>query len=639
MNWVKKSINVILTIACFSGFGGALWMAQAQSASQKKQLAASVKVAGLDQVIFQLKEEQKELERLSKYLPASFKKANKELVGFGPDQSPLFYEHMSVPTSAPLKPQSVSWTASVLQGKLLEGESMEIALWDQGLPRTSHQEFSGRLVEGEQSTNTNYSHATQVTSILLASGKQLAAKGVAPKARAKTYDWSQDRLEAAEEAAQGLLVSNHSYGISVGNLPQWYFGAYLKISQDWDAIQYNAPYYLSIVAAGNHAQGNDRLVGFNTSKNSLSVGSSLSATNTAVAPFSAYGPTDDGRIKPDLVAPGTQFYTANSPSDESYTSGSGTSFSTPVVSGAALIVQEAFEQTKGRFLKAASLKGVLMHTALDVGAKGPDYTRGWGVLQQDQAVAFIENLDGETQLIEDSLNHGAQKNYSFTAGMQGMTISLSWTDLPGAFVNSGSLNPTDPQLVHDLDIRLYKDGVTYMPFVLQPNNPLVIASTGDNRLDPFEQIQVSEPGEYELVVSHKGSLQASQDFSLLVSGIAPNPAAAQSTTPTGQTAGQTNTPLAGSALPNTLQTPSEMALENDPSIQLQAYPNPAMNELQVQGLESSSFSYYIYRSDGSIAGKGKTKNGKVAVNRLSNGFYILGIFHAKGYEAVKFFKR
>lgn len=178
-----------------------------------------------------------------------------------------------------------------------------------------------------------------------------------------------------------------------------------------------------------------------------------------------------------------------------------------------------------------------------------------------------------------------------------------------------------------------------MPFVLQPNNPLVIASTGDNRLDPFEQIQVSEPGEYELVVSHKGSLQASQDFSLLVSGITPNPAAAQSNTRTGQTGSQTNTPLAGSALPNTLQTPSEMALENDPSIQLQAYPNPAMNELQVQGLESSSFSYYIYRSDGSIAGKGKTKNGKVAVNRLSNGFYILGIFHAKGYEAVKFFKR
>ena len=618
-----------MTLTTFLWLWAGLWVSFAQTSAQKKQLAATVKLTALNKVLIDLREEQKELENLSKYLPTHFKKANKELIGFGADGSPLYYEVLSMEPATAKNKTAFTASSAVINGTPLLGENMEVAMWDQGLPRTSHQEFSGRLVEGEQSKTTNYSHATMVSGILLASGKNQDAKGVAPKAYAKTFDWLQDRVEAAEEAAKGLLVSNHSYGISVSNLPQWYFGAYLKISQDWDAIQYNAPYYLSVTASGNHAQGNDRLVGFNTAKNSLSVGSSLSANNHAVAPFSAYGPTDDGRIKPDLVAPGTQFFSASSLSDQSYTSGSGTSYSTPLVSGAALIAQEAYYKTTTRFLKAASLKGLLMHTALDVDQLGPDFTRGWGVLQQDQALAFIGNLNTTSSLLEENLSNGQETTHTFTAGQDGMKISLSWTDLPGEYVNRGTLNPTDKALVHDLDIRVYKDGVIYEPYVLNAKAPLAAATRGDNSTDPFEQIQLSEPGTYTLVISHKGRLKETQAYSLLLSGLWSDSETPQTRSGSPQTAEP----------PTALQAETTETLEGPKTIHLTAYPNPAVNELKIRGLDNSSFKYYIYRSDGSIAGKGSTKDGKVAVSQLSNGFYILGVFHSKGYEAVKFFKR
>ncbi|MCW1954206.1 MAG: S8 family serine peptidase [Flavobacteriia bacterium] len=628
MNCTRKSIHALISLVTFVFFGSGLWV-QAQTAEQKKQLAATVRVSSLNKVLIDLKEEQKELDALSKYLPSHFKKPNQQLIGFGADGSPLFYEVLSNEPATTKNKAAFTAGSAMMNGTVLSGENMEVALWDQGLPRTSHQEFNERLSLGDQSASTNYSHATMVSGILLAAGKNQDAKGVAPKARAISFDWLQDRIEAAEAAAQGLLISNHSYGISVSNLPQWYFGAYLKISQDWDAIQYNAPYYLSITASGNHAQGNDRLVGFNTSKNSLSVGASMSSSNHNVAPFSAYGPTDDGRIKPDLVAPGTQLFSASSVSDQSYASGSGTSFSTPLVSGAALIAQEAYHKTTTRFLKAASLKGLLMHTALDVDQIGPDFKRGWGVLQQDQALAFIGNLDATSSLLEANLSHGQETTHTFTAGQDGMKISLSWTDLPGEYVNRGTLNPTNKALVHDLDIRVYKDGVIYEPYVLNAKAPLAAATRGDNSTDPFEQIQLSEPGTYTLVISHKGSLKETQAYSLLISGLWSDSEITQTRSESPQT----------TELPTALQAEITETLEDPKTISLTAYPNPAVNELKVEGLDNSSFKYYIYRSDGSIAAKGSTENGKVAVSRLSNGFYILGVFHSKGYEAVKFFKR
>src|SRR5690554_633548 len=100
-------------------------------------------------------------------------------------------------------------------------------------------------------------------------------------------------------------------------------------------------------------------------------------------------------------------------------------------------------------------------------------------------------------------------------------VSISWTDRPGT-ANTGVHDPAALYLINDLDVRVYKDGIEYFPWTLNPvipYNPAV--NTADNFRDNYEKIEIKNPeGTYEIVVSHKGSLVGgSQNDSLIVSGI------------------------------------------------------------------------------------------------------------------------
>lgn len=574
------------------------------------------------------------------------KRQQTALVGFGPDGTPLFYESQKMVFLTPLQAH-LAVSRPLENTSNLQGNNMEIGVWDQGLPRISHQELSGRVSLEEQHGVFNYEHATMVTGLIISKGLNSQAKGIAPAAKAKAFNWLQDRIEATDQASKGLLVSNHSYGISPNNLPQWYFGAYLKISADWDAIQYHAPYYLAVTASGNHSQGTDRLLGFNTAKNGLSVGAINDGNYAQRASYSAYGPTDDGRIKPDLVALANNLLSSGSSHDKDYEKGSGTSFAAPQVSAVALLLQEMAQKKQQQFLKAAAVKGILMHTAKDLGAPGPDYERGWGLLQQEAAIAFLASLDKETALISDQIIN-IPKTYSFQAGPEGLKVSLSWTDVPGKHINTGTLNPSEAQLVHDLDLRLYKDSVAYEPYILDPTAPQNAAVNGDNKRDPFEQVVVTAPGAYTLEVRYKGTLEAPQDFHLLVSGVAVNELTAESRT-SDNSSPENSIPAQGSFNPsnnyynahNSLNTSQQTIVTSQDSLEvsLVAYPNPAVNTLKITGLPSPEFKYYIYRSDGSVAGKGMSTDASIEVYRLPSGMYILKVFHQNKQHALKFFKR
>lgn len=642
MNGIKKSINCILALCLWGGSLVVCAKVYAQNPEQRSFIVKNSNQNALGKLKRNLEQRQTIFQNATKGLLKT-QKQQEALIGFGPDGSPLYFENQSIGKAfSPL-----ASTESVLSNTLdlPLGSGMEIGVWDQGLPRESHQEFSGRVQLADPNGPLNYDHATMVTGLILARGTQQSAKGIAPNARALAFNWSQDRIEATEQAANGLLVSNHSYGISPDHLPEWYFGAYLKISADWDAIQYHAPYYLSVTASGNDTNTAGRVLGFNTAKNSLSVGA---VNNESLAPrtaYAVYGPTDDGRIKPEIVAAANGLYSSGSGHDRDYGSGSGTSFAAPQVSGVALLVQELALKTQGAFLKAAALKGILMHTAKDLGVLGPDYERGWGLLQQGTALDFINGLGNDTALVSDQITHDA-KTYAFEAGPEGLKVSLSWTDLPGKHINKGTTNPEVLQLVHDLDLRLYKDGQEYKPFVLDPNAPFAPATLGDNFRDPFEQIIVSEAGNYTIEVRHKGSLEAPQDFHLLVSGVAGNELPLATETEQNNTVAQNtraiNLPVEGNVNPsNSLLNiqETEQSEQNSSEVSLIAFPNPAVNTLKVKGLPSTAFKYYIYRSDGSVVGKGESKNGEVGVYRLSSGMYILGVYQEGSYHSLKFFKR
>ncbi len=457
----------------------------------------------------------------------------------GVDGTPLYYTTHMDPTS------KVSRADALYSNGILDlgiyGKDMKVGVWDAGVARTTHQEFDTRVTNADGGEMDN--HGTLVTGAMVSAGLKKKAKGVAYAAEALSHDWSRDKIEVTAAAANGLLLSNHSYGIKTDRVPDWYFGAYIKVAQDWDKIMYNAPYYLMVTAAGNAQnsgdnqapnfgktqEGFDLLLGFATAKNGLVVAGANAEIdakgnlkNANVTGYSSFGPTDDGRIKPDLAGDGTLIHTTSANSNTSYSSSMGTSMAAPGVTGSLLLLQEYYEELYGQFMKSATLKGLALHTADDVQEPGPDYSMGWGVINTKKAAETIRNKGFSTVISEEKLHDG--ENYTLTVkaiGTESLTASISWTDPEGEFVNRGDVNATTAALANDLDIRITKDGKTYFPWKLNPAQASNKAFKGDNLVDPFERIDIPDAtGEYTIAISHKGNLTTNaQDFSIIVSGV------------------------------------------------------------------------------------------------------------------------
>lgn len=438
-------------------------------------------------------------------------------------------------------------------GQNLNGKGLKIYVWDGGATRPTHKEFQGRLTIADGVVGYNglgSDHATHVCGTAIAAGIDPSAKGMAPEATAKSFDWNNDLSEAAAEAANGMLVSNHSYGFTVrdrfGNpsLPSSYFGGYLFDARAWDEIMHDAPNFLMVVAAGNDGDddtantnplgGNgqfDKLTGHCVSKNSLVVANAMDvavdasgsiSTAVQIVPSSSEGPTDDLRIKPDIAGNGFEVKSTvhkgaggNSDAEYEQSGWTGTSMASPNVAGSLLLLQERYEEKSGSFMRAATLKGLALHTTDDAGANGPDAVFGWGLLNARRAVETIEAHGTTSWIVENSLASGQ----SFTKKIKAkgpVRVSISWTDPPGQIVSETVSNSSTPVLVNDLDLLVSSGGVQQLPWKL---TSATSNSRGDNTVDPFERVDISSAGEaeYEVVVSNKGSLQGGvQDYSLII---------------------------------------------------------------------------------------------------------------------------
>jgi hypothetical protein len=464
-------------------------------------------------------------------------------------------------------------------GYRLTGEGIVVGLWDGGVFRSSHVEFEGRAVVIDQFADV-IGHATHVAGTIGAAGIDERAQGMAGEVVLEAYDWDRDVQEMGIAAREGLLISNHSYGYVTGwdynqeeNRWEWFgdqslsetedflFGFYTDESQDYDGVAYENPYYLIVKSAGNDRgegpspgtehyvwesgswvpstvvrqkdggeDGFDSMGPVSTSKNILTVGSIrdlplgyTTPENVMISGFSAYGPTDDGRIKPDLVGNGEQVYSTYSGSDTDYSNSSGTSMSAPNISGSLALLQELHYSLYGTYLWSSALKGVILHTAGDAGSPGPDYRYGWGVMNTRAAADVIADPTFD-RIVEDSLtNNGEFREIYYADGGRPVRVTICWTDPPGR-VPEPDLDPVIKILMNDLDIRLVRlvDSFAFQPYILDPIHPELPAITGDNDRDNMEQIylDVAAEGFYEVVISHKGSLvDDRQYFALILSGL------------------------------------------------------------------------------------------------------------------------
>ncbi len=462
----------------------------------------------------------------------------------------------------------------------------DLAVWDGGGVRLTHQEFGGRVVQVDGPV-AHIQHATHVAGTMIAAGASPGARGMSYAAPLHAYDWNFDTSEMAAAGVLGLQVSNHSYGFASGWEtvgPNWYwfgdmgvssteeygFGFYDDSARDFDTIAYNAPNYLICMSSGNDRNdagpgpggshyhwnggwvlsndthgsdgqkgGYDTISWTGNAKNILTVGAVNDISTGYSVPsdvvqtsFSSWGPCDDGRIKPDIVANGAGLTSSNNASDASYASLSGTSMSSPNAAGSANLIAQAYETQIGSIPRSATVKALIINGADEAGFNdGPDYQNGWGLLNTKRSLDVVYAGSGaDLGVREGTLANGQTHVYYFSSTTpQDIRVTLCWTD-PPASVSPPSLNPSTPKLVNDLDLVLEDPigGSTWYPWNLNKALPGNAATTGANHVDNVEQIDLlaAPLGGYMVTVSHTGPItNGSQQYSLVWRGMheAPTP--------------------------------------------------------------------------------------------------------------------
>ena len=455
----------------------------------------------------------------------------------------------------------------------LTGAGQTLGIWEaeedgNTAVRSTHDEFGGRVtvIDGGAASD----HATHVAGTMIGSGFDDDAEGFSTGADLLSFSIGADVIEmdAAAQAPNFIRISNHSYGsvsgwnyndvtddwdwMAGGAAEDWEFGAYNGTARNWDEVSFNNPFLTIFKAAGNDRGdgpgtvnptgalrdggllGYDCIPTYGTAKNVVTVGAVNDVAGGYAGPgsvtmstFSGWGPTDDGRIKPDIVANGVGLYSSIGTGDSDYDSYSGTSMATPSAAGGSGLLLEHWNNVLGGVPRSSTLKGLLIESADECGgANGPDYSFGWGMMNVADAAQLItiEGYTGCQQYVEGSVGNGDVFTHTiYSDGNNPIKVTLTWTDVESGTVNGGTLNPAGANyLVNNLDLRLDSDGgTTFFPWVLNPANPAAAATTGDNDRDNVEQVLVLNPaaGAYTIrVVAPATVTDGPQRFTLWFTG-------------------------------------------------------------------------------------------------------------------------
>ncbi|MBS3117270.1 S8 family serine peptidase, partial [Candidatus Woesearchaeota archaeon] len=309
-------------------------------------------------------------------------------------------------------------------------------------------------------------------------------------------------------------------------------GSYNPDSVEVDDYAFNNTDFLILFAGGNEGGTSNTVVCPATAKNILSIAATednhpdqgaASDNINQVASFSSRGLTDDGRVKPDLAAPGTNVISTQSTiggidpcktdfaSNANYSYCDGTSMATPLAAGAAALVRQYYVENKSITPTSSLIKASLINGAQDVGYGIPSNQTGWGRINISNSVFPVSP---RTILYQDNVSFSSTGNstifnYTVVNKTVELKATLVWTDYPSTA--SASVN-----LVNNLDLRVTSPNGTvfYGNDFTSPHN-----STLDT-LNNVEQVILPTPdnGTYLVNVTGQNIPNGPQTFSLVVSG-------------------------------------------------------------------------------------------------------------------------
>ncbi|RNA63714.1 T9SS C-terminal target domain-containing protein [Chryseobacterium nematophagum] len=355
-------------------------------------------------------------------------------------------------------------------------------------------------------------------------------------------------------------------------------GAYNEEDKKYDDIVYTAPSYIIVKSVGNEygdgpintilpayyykngiptmfsptdilppnncSLGYDCISEGSLAKNIIVVAASdiitsnnfryTSPTDVVHASYSSAGPRDDGGIKPDITAVGTNVLFPTSTSSDGLGVASGTSFSAPVVTGIIglwiQIHKQLFNNTE---LNAASAKTLMVHSAAEAGNIGPDPVFGWGFIDAKKGAELLVGKANNTVIFNDETlnNNVANTKMVKASGNTPLKVTISWID-PASNVPDNEddlINNKNSKLINDLDVRIIDmtTNTIYYPWKLDINNPLSPALKADNTVDNVEQVIIDAPvagRDYKIQITNKGNLinndgnSSPQNYSIMVSG-------------------------------------------------------------------------------------------------------------------------
>lgn len=378
-----------------------------------------------------------------------------------------------------------------------------------------HIDFTGRIVFNRSGTSSG-DHGDHVAGTILGGGNlNPNGMGMAPGAGLVYSSYPSNYTSIDQDYINyqvRITASSYSNGCNAG---------YTSTTQQVDQDVVQNPKLMHVFSAGNSGTS-DCGYGAGSGWGNITGGHKLgknviaSANITSsdlIASSSSRGPSNDGRIKPDVSAHGTDVF--STVENNLYASYTGTSMACPGVAGSLAVMAQAFKQThSGVEADGGLLKAIMMNTADDLGNAGPDFKYGFGRVNVQRAVEVIEN----NQFTERQISQGGQVQQSIQVpnGVAQLKVMVYWTD-PAASPTSGRA------LVNNLDVVLQGGSQSWLPWVLNPTpNSTALNSAAVRAVDTLnnvEQITLTNPtpGEYNLLISGTSIPQGPQKFYVVYS--------------------------------------------------------------------------------------------------------------------------